>query len=266
MGQYAGLPTSPYYELAQHYLPDGAGSIFTFGLRGGREAGRIFIESLELWSHLANVGDAKSLVIHPATTTHQQLSDEDMVAAGVTPEMIRLSVGLEDVDDLLWDLDRALGRGGPRRRVRRMIRTTVAERRDLLARSKTVAMVGASNNPTRPSYFVFSYLRTKGRLTVAPINPTLAAIDGVKAYPTLEAYAAENGPPDIVDVFRRPSDAPAVAREAIAAGAKAIWFQYGVINEEAIDLADRGRSRRRRRSLHQGRSRPASTAASRSAG
>lgn len=119
-----------------------------------------------------------------------------------------------------------------------MIRTTVAERRDLLARSKTVAMVGASNNPTRPSYFVFSYLRTKGRLTVAPINPTLAAIDGVKAYPTLEAYAAENGPPDIVDVFRRPSDAPAVAREAIAAGAKAIWFQYGVINQEAIDLAD----------------------------
>jgi O-acetylhomoserine (thiol)-lyase len=105
---YAGLPTSPYHALAQKYLPDGAGSIFTFGLRGGREAGRVFIESLELWSHLANVGDAKSLVIHPATTTHQQLSDEDMIAAGVTPDTIRLSVGLEDVDDLLWDLDRAL--------------------------------------------------------------------------------------------------------------------------------------------------------------
>jgi predicted CoA-binding protein len=120
-----------------------------------------------------------------------------------------------------------------------MILTTIAQRRDLLARSKTVAMVGASNNPTRPSYFVFSYLRTKGRLDVAPVNPTLTEIDGVKAYPTLEAYAKENGPPDIVDVFRRPADAVQVAREAIAAGAKAIWFQYGVINDEAIDLADR---------------------------
>jgi O-acetylhomoserine (thiol)-lyase len=105
---YAGLPGDPSHALAQKYLPDGAGSIFTFGLRGGREAGRVFIEALELWSHLANVGDAKSLVIHPASTTHQQLTDEDMIAAGVTPEMIRLSVGIEDADDLLWDLDRAL--------------------------------------------------------------------------------------------------------------------------------------------------------------
>jgi O-acetylhomoserine (thiol)-lyase len=84
------------------------GSIFTFGIRGGREAGRRFIDSLELWSHLANVGDAKSLVIHPASTTHSQLSDEEMRNAGVAPEMIRLSVGLEDPDDLIWDLDNAL--------------------------------------------------------------------------------------------------------------------------------------------------------------
>ena len=119
-----------------------------------------------------------------------------------------------------------------------MILTTVAERRALLARARTVAMVGASNNPTRPSYFVFSYLRTKGRLDVSPVNPTIDAIDGIKAYPSLAAYAAEHGAPDIVDVFRRPADAPAVAREAIAVGAKAIWFQYGVINDEAIALAD----------------------------
>ena len=99
-------------------------------------------------------------------------------------------------------------------------------------------MVGASANTTRPSYFVFSYLRTKGHLDVAPINPALTEIDGVRAYPTLAAYAAEHGPPDIVDVFRKPADAPAVAREAIAAGAKAIWFQYGVINDEAIRIAD----------------------------
>jgi predicted CoA-binding protein len=119
-----------------------------------------------------------------------------------------------------------------------VILTTVAERRALLARAKTVAVVGASNNPVRPSYFVFSYLRTKGKFRIAPINPTIAAIDGVRAYPSLAAYAAENGPPDIVDVFRKPAEAPAVSREAIAAGAKAIWFQYGVINEEAIALAD----------------------------
>jgi O-acetylhomoserine (thiol)-lyase len=84
------------------------GSIFTFGIRGGREAGRRFIDSLELWSHLANVGDAKSLVIHPASTTHSQLSDEEMRNAGVGPEMIRLSVGLEDPEDLIWDLENAL--------------------------------------------------------------------------------------------------------------------------------------------------------------
>jgi O-acetylhomoserine (thiol)-lyase len=107
---YAGLPADPSYALARKYLPDGAGSIFTFGLRGGRAAGRVFIEALELWSHLANVGDAKSLVIHPASTTHAQLSDAELAAAGVRPEMIRVSVGLEDPADLLWDLDRALRR------------------------------------------------------------------------------------------------------------------------------------------------------------
>ena len=119
-----------------------------------------------------------------------------------------------------------------------MILETPSQRRELLERSQTVAMVGASPTPTRPSYFVFSYLRTKGALDVVPINPAVAGIDGVRAYPSLAAYAAERGAPDIVDVFRKASDAPAVTREAIAAGAKAIWFQYGVVNDEAIRLAD----------------------------
>ena len=105
---YAGLESSPYHDLARRYLPAGPGAIFTFGVAGGREAGAAFIESLELVSHLANVGDARTLVIHPGSTTHQQLSDEDLEAGGVTPEMVRLSVGLEDVDDILWDLDQAL--------------------------------------------------------------------------------------------------------------------------------------------------------------
>jgi O-acetylhomoserine (thiol)-lyase len=105
---FAELDDSPYRALARKYLPDGAGAIFTFGLRGGREAGRAFIEGLQLWSHLANVGDAKSLVIHPASTTHQQLSDAEMVTSGVSPDMVRLSVGLEDPADLLWDLENGL--------------------------------------------------------------------------------------------------------------------------------------------------------------
>jgi O-acetylhomoserine (thiol)-lyase len=105
---YPSLPDSPSHALAQRYLPKGAGAILTFGIKGGLAAGRRFIERLQLFSHLANVGDAKSLVIHPASTTHQQLSEEEQRAAGVLPEMIRLSIGLEDADDLLWDLDQAL--------------------------------------------------------------------------------------------------------------------------------------------------------------
>jgi len=105
---YPGLPSSPYHKLAQKYLPLGAGAIMTFGIRGGLEAGRRFIDSMKLFSHLANVGDAKSLVIHPASTTHQQLSDEEKIAAGVTDDLVRLSVGIEDIEDIVWDLDQAL--------------------------------------------------------------------------------------------------------------------------------------------------------------
>ncbi len=105
---YAELDDSPYRALAKKYLPQGAGAIFTFGLRGGREAGRAFIEALELWSHLANVGDGKSLVIHPASTTHQQLTDAELELGGVGPDMVRLSVGREDIGDLLWDLENGL--------------------------------------------------------------------------------------------------------------------------------------------------------------
>lgn len=119
-----------------------------------------------------------------------------------------------------------------------MIANTVSARRDLLERSTTVAMIGASANPLRPSYTVFSYLRTMTPFDVTPINPTLSGIDGVKAYPSLSAYAAEHGAPDIVDVFRKPSEVVEVVREAIAIGAKAVWFQYGIINEEAIRMAD----------------------------
>ncbi len=106
--RYAELESSPYHALAQKYLPRGAGAVFAFDLRGTREDGQRFIEALRLWSHVANVGDTKSLVIHPASTTHRQLGDAEMAAAGVAPGTIRLSVGLETLDDLIWDLDQAL--------------------------------------------------------------------------------------------------------------------------------------------------------------
>jgi O-acetylhomoserine (thiol)-lyase len=105
---YPGLPSGRYHALAQRYLPRGAGGILTFGIRGGLEAGSRFIEALQLVSHLANVGDAKSLVIHPASTTHQQMTTEEKLAAGIGDDLIRLSVGLEEIDDILWDLDQAL--------------------------------------------------------------------------------------------------------------------------------------------------------------
>ena len=108
--RYPGLRTSPHHPLAEKYLPRGAGSVFSFDIRGGREAGQEFIRGLTLWSHLANVGDAKSLVIHPASTTHRQLSEEELRAAGVGPGTIRLSVGIEDADDLIWDLEQGFAR------------------------------------------------------------------------------------------------------------------------------------------------------------
>ena len=107
---YPSLPNHPDHALAKKYLPKGAGAVLTFGVKGGAAAGQTFIENIGFLSHLANIGDAKSLVIHPASTTHRQLSEEQQVAAGVPPDLIRLSVGLETLDDILWDIDQALSK------------------------------------------------------------------------------------------------------------------------------------------------------------
>jgi O-acetylhomoserine (thiol)-lyase len=105
---YPGLPSHPSYELAKKYFKDGAGSMVTFGIKGGRDTGRRIVDNVSLWSHVANVGDAKSLIIHPASTTHQQLSGEDLKQSGVTEELIRLSVGLEAAEDIIADLEQAI--------------------------------------------------------------------------------------------------------------------------------------------------------------
>ena len=108
--RYAGLPSSPHHERARRYVPEGPGAVFAFGVAGGRSAGETFINSVELCSHLANIGDARTLVLHPASTTHQQLSEAQLRSGGVDPDLIRISVGLEDVEDVVWDLDQALER------------------------------------------------------------------------------------------------------------------------------------------------------------
>jgi O-acetylhomoserine (thiol)-lyase len=106
--RYAGLPDHPHHERAKRYTPKGPGAVFSFGVTGGRAGGEAFIEALELCSHLANIGDVRTLVIHPASTTHQQLNETQLIDAGVPPDLVRISVGLEDLDDILWDLDQAL--------------------------------------------------------------------------------------------------------------------------------------------------------------
>ncbi len=108
--KYPSLPTSPYYQLAQKYLPKGAGAVFSFGIKGGYESAKKFVDSLKLFSHLANVGDQRSLVIQPAATTHQQLDAKNQLAAGVTPDMVRFSIGTEDLDDILWDIEQGLAK------------------------------------------------------------------------------------------------------------------------------------------------------------
>ena len=106
--KYAGDPDNPYHELARKYMPKGASSVFTFGIKGGRESGAKFIESARFMSHLANIGDAKTLIIHPASTTHRQLNETEQAAAGISSDMIRISVGIESIDDIIWDVDQAL--------------------------------------------------------------------------------------------------------------------------------------------------------------
>jgi O-acetylhomoserine (thiol)-lyase len=108
--RYPGLRDDPAYPVASRYLKNGFGGMVVFGIKGGLEAGRQFVDSLKLFSHLANVGDAKSLVIHPASTTHSQLSEEQQRDGGLTPDLVRLSIGLENIDDIKKDLDQAFGR------------------------------------------------------------------------------------------------------------------------------------------------------------
>ena len=108
--RHASTPGNPNFDVAKKYTPKGAGSVLTFGIKSGQEAALRFTENVKLCSHLANVGDAKTLVLYPAATSHQQLTDEERLAAGIPPDLIRVSVGIEHIDDIIWDIDQALAK------------------------------------------------------------------------------------------------------------------------------------------------------------
>ena len=249
---YPGLPSHPSHETAKKYLKGGFGAVVVFGIRGGVEAGARLIDRSVLWSHLANVGDAKSLIIHPASTTHQQLNEEEQAAAGVLPDMVRLSVGIEGVEDLIAELDEALyaatGLGEPKVAIinsesviRRVAGSSWVEEAvpaqeggERKRRPLVLAVVGLSPDPGRPSYRVARKLQRQG-YRIVPVNPYAESILGERAYPSLSAVPF---PVDVVQVFRAARHAPGIAREAAALGSRPVlWLQEGIQSDEAARIA-----------------------------
>ncbi len=238
---YPGLADHPSHELARRYLERGLfGSMLNFGIRGGQQAGMRFIDSLGLWSHVANVGDAKSLVIHPASTTHRQLTEEEQRAAGADPDLIRLSVGLEHVEDLWEDLERGLAHAAERRWASDLINSESVIRDVCLSPLRpdgtpvTVAVVGLSGDPARPSYRTARKLQRVG-YRIIPVNPRHP--DPILGEPTFSRLDAVDVPVDVIVVFRASAAAPGVAREAERVDAPVFWMQEGVVSEEAAAIA-----------------------------
>ncbi|WP_010677619.1 PLP-dependent aspartate aminotransferase family protein [Bacillus timonensis] len=248
---YPGLEEHPAYELAKKYLRTGFGSIVNFGIKGGRETGKKVIDNIALWSHVANVGDAKSLIIHPASTTHQQLSAEELVRAGVSEELIRLSVGIESYRDLVNDLDQAfyaatgISSKGEQKGdtavndegvIRWALQSTfireIVDGKEV-QRPKTIAVVGLSGNPARPSYRLARKMQRLG-YKIIPVNPRETEVLGEQAYPDLTSIPFKV---DIVQVFRSPEAAIGVAAEAAKIQPKVFWLQEGVISPRAVEVA-----------------------------
>ncbi len=202
--------------------PRRPGAVFAFGVRGGRAAGARLIEGVRLASHLANIGDARTLVIHPASTTHQQLADDALAAAGIGPDLVRISVGIEDADDICADLDQALHAAVTGELM--AILDRAADRLALMHRTRSVAIVGMSATPARASHFVATYLHGRTDWTVFYVNPNETQILGRPVYPSLSDLPVI---PDLVDVFRRTEYPPDTEQEAIGVGAEAVWFQLG---------------------------------------
>lgn len=248
---YPGLEEHPAHDLAKKYLQNGFGSIVNFGIKGGRDTGKKVIDNIALWSHVANVGDAKSLIIHPASTTHQQLSAEDLKKTGVTEELIRLSVGIESVRDLVNDLDRAFfeatgisTKGNEKGEVavndegviRWLLQSPFIQEEvegKLVQRPKTLAVVGLSGNPARPSHRLTRKMQRLG-YKIIPVNPKETEVLGEKAYPDLKSIPTSI---DVVQVFRSPEAAIEIAKEAAEVNPRIFWLQEGVFSPKAVEVA-----------------------------
>jgi O-acetylhomoserine (thiol)-lyase len=248
---YPGLEDHPAHELAKKYLRNGFGSIVNFGIKGGRETGKKVIDHVALWSHVANVGDAKSLIIHPASTTHQQLNAEDLKKNGVSEELIRLSVGLESVRDLTNDLDQAFyqatgisskgaekgdtavnDEGVIRWALQSPFVREIVDGKEV-QRPKTLAIVGLSSNPGRPSNRLARKMKRLG-YKIVPVNPRETEVLGERAYPDLKSIPFTI---DIVQIFRSPEAAIEIAKEAAEVKPKVFWLQEGVISPKAVEIA-----------------------------
>ena len=243
---YPGLDHHPSRANAEKYLSGGYGAVVVFGIKGGVEAGARLIDHSVLWSHLANVGDAKSLIIHPASTTHQQLSPQEQEAAGVTPDMVRLSVGIEGIRDLISELDDSLyaatglgSLGAPILNSESVIRRvagdpTIEDGPGGKRRSQVIAVVGLSPDPGRPSHRVARKLQRQG-YRIIPVNPKADVILGQRAFASLDDV---DMPVDVVQVFRAPEHTPDIARAAARRPEKPVfWMQEGIENEEAAQIA-----------------------------
>ncbi|SIS57561.1 PLP-dependent aspartate aminotransferase family protein [Salimicrobium flavidum] len=242
---YPGLPDHPAHELANKYLEGGYGAIVNFGIKGGREAGSSLINNISLWSHVANVGDAKSLIIHPASTTHQQLSAEDLSSSGVTEELIRLSVGLESVKDLINDLDRAIEKATGNEAAAKTLTEndegviswalkSAEITEDGEKRTKRLAVVGLSGKPSRPSHRLARKMQRLG-YQIVPVNPGENEVLGETAYPDLKSIPFKV---EVVQVFRSPQAAIGIAEEAGEVKPDVFWLQEGVIAPEAARIAN----------------------------
>lgn len=244
--RYPGLESDPSHKNASKYLrPGHFGAVVVFGVKGGQAAGEKVINNVALWSHVANVGDAKSLIIHPASTTHQQMTPEERASSGVGDDLIRLAVGLENIEDLKADLGRALDISQGKKAQQgvlndeEVIRSVVASsflEVNGRPRPKTIAVVGLSPDPARPSFRTARKLKRLGYRIVA-INPKAGEVLGEPAYPTLADLPGEI---DTVLVFRMAEVAPEIAREAVTRGARVFWLQEGIYSPEAAQIAADG--------------------------
>ena len=260
---YPGLRTSRYRPLVDKYLPRGAGAVFSFDCRGGRAGGQDFIRGVTLWSHLANVGDAKSLIIHPASTTHRQLNDDELRAAGVGPGTIRLSVGIEDVDDLIWDLEQGFARGRRGGGAARWRRDDPVVRSEPLSGSADDSARDPQREDHRDRRPVEQPAARQLLRRLLPEAPRLSRHPG---QPARDGDPRREELQDASPTCRFPSTSSTSSarrtrcrrspREAVAIGAGNLWCQFTVINEEGG--ADRGGGRPVGRDgpVHQGRARP----------